>query len=45
VDDLEAASKHLEEHGVYFEEPYRDGADSLIIRDPDGMIIEVIQAS
>lgn len=45
VDDLEAASKHLEEHGVYFDEPYRDGANSLIIRDPDGMIIEVIQAS
>lgn len=45
VDDLKAASDHLEEHSVYFEEAYREGADSFIIRDPDGMIIEVIEAS
>jgi len=42
VDDLESAAAYLEEQGVVFEKAYTLGARSVIIRDPDGLVIEVI---
>jgi len=41
--DLEAAYRHFASHQVVFERPWEPGARSFIIRDPDGLVWEIIQ--
>lgn len=42
VDDIEAAFRHLQASGVRFEREWKPGARSFLIRDPDGLVWEVI---
>jgi len=43
VDDLPAAVRHLKHHGVRFEKEYTPEDRSIFIRDPEGLVFEVIQ--
>jgi catechol 2,3-dioxygenase-like lactoylglutathione lyase family enzyme len=43
VDDIYAAADYLHEHRVAFEEEVDPNLERCIIRDPDGMFIEIIQ--
>jgi catechol 2,3-dioxygenase-like lactoylglutathione lyase family enzyme len=40
--DLQAAYQYIESQGVQFERHWTPGARSFIIRDPDGLIWEII---
>jgi len=42
VDDLPAAVAHLRAHGVRFARPWSRGDRSAIVRDPDGLVIEIL---
>ncbi len=42
TDDLEGAAQHLAACHVAFERPWRPGATHFVIRDPDGLRIEVV---
>ncbi len=42
VKDIGEAARHFEAHGTEFEKAWEDGASSFMIRDPDGLRIEVI---
>ncbi len=44
VENLEEAYAYLKEHDVQFIREWEKGKPSCIIRDPDGLVIEVIQA-
>jgi len=43
VDDIDAAHAYLVEHGVEIEAPPTDERRHLFCRDPDGLVIEVIE--
>ena len=43
VDDLGAASERLRAAGARFDREWAAGARSVIVRDPDGLVIEVIE--
>lgn len=43
VDDLEATHRRFQEHGVEFVSEFEPDADRFMIRDPDGLVFEVIQ--
>ncbi len=45
VDDIEAAYNYLEGKGVEFEEPLERGSRRFFVRDPDGLVLEVIEES
>ena len=42
VDDIAAAFRHLKAGGVSFEREWTAGARSFLVRDPDGLVWEVI---
>ena len=42
LSDLAAAFAYFNQYGVTMERAYEPGAPSFIIRDPDGLIIEII---
>lgn len=42
VEDIAEAAGHFEAHGVEFEKAWEEGAASFVIKDPDGLRIEVI---
>jgi catechol 2,3-dioxygenase-like lactoylglutathione lyase family enzyme len=42
VEDIEAAFRHLKASGVVFEREWTPGARSFLVRDPDGLVWEVI---
>jgi catechol 2,3-dioxygenase-like lactoylglutathione lyase family enzyme len=43
VDDLEAAYRFCQQHGVAFAKEWTEGAKMFVIRDPDGLPWEVVQ--
>jgi catechol 2,3-dioxygenase-like lactoylglutathione lyase family enzyme len=43
VADIEAAAAYLRDHQVTFVRAWHPGAVSFIIRDPDGLVWEIIQ--
>jgi catechol 2,3-dioxygenase-like lactoylglutathione lyase family enzyme len=43
VDDIEDAILYFDENGVVFESPWREEDSHVFIKDPDGLVIEVIQ--
>ena len=45
VDDLEEAYAHLRSHQVTFVTEWEPNRDRFFIRDPDGLVFEVIQRS
>jgi catechol 2,3-dioxygenase-like lactoylglutathione lyase family enzyme len=45
VDDIEAAYEYLQEKGVDFETPLEPGSKRFFLRDPDGLVLEVIEES
>ncbi|MFT4628694.1 MAG: catechol 2,3-dioxygenase-like lactoylglutathione lyase family enzyme [Myxococcota bacterium] len=45
TDDLEGAATHLAACGVAFETPWERGGTYFVIRDPDGLRIEVVGGS
>lgn len=40
--DLEAAARHFESCGVELEKPWSAGDDFFVIKDPDGLHIEIV---
>ncbi len=42
VGDLLAASRHFIANGVAFERPYAEGEPYFVVRDPDGLRIEIV---
>jgi catechol 2,3-dioxygenase-like lactoylglutathione lyase family enzyme len=40
--DLEGAYRHFQSHNVTFERAWQPGARSFIVRDPDGLVWEII---
>ncbi len=42
VDDIAVAFRHLKGSGVTFEREWKPGARSFLVRDPDGLVWEVI---
>ncbi len=44
VENIAEAVRHLAGHDVDFESRWKPGDDSVFIRDPDGLVLEVIQA-
>jgi catechol-2,3-dioxygenase len=44
VDDLQSAYRHLYERGVELDSPFDPSARSFHVRDPDGLVLEVIAA-
>ena len=42
VEDIAEAARHFEAHGAEFEKAWEEGAPSFVIRDPDGLRIEVV---
>ena len=45
VDDIAAAVEHLRKNDVRFAKDWNAGDDSTFIRDPDGLVIELIEFS
>ncbi len=45
VEDLARAAGNFEAHGVEFEKVWEEGAPSFVIRDPDGLRIEVVSGA
>ena len=45
VDDLAITHQHLRKHNVTFVSEWKPNADRFFIRDPDGLVFEVIQKS
>lgn len=45
VDDLQEAYIHLTSYGVKFVSEFEPNSDRFFIRDPDGLVFEVIQSS
>ena len=45
VEDLADAKQRFEEAGVDFVTEYEPSADRFFIRDPDGLVLEIIQAT
>lgn len=43
VGDIEEAVHYLHDHGVQFESPWRMKDSHVFIKDPDGLVIEIIQ--
>lgn len=43
VDDLKSAYEHLKTKGVGFAQSYKEADSYFVIRDPDGLCIEVVQ--
>ena len=43
VKDIAEAARHFETQGVEFEKMWEEGAPSFVIRDPDGLRIEVVE--
>jgi catechol 2,3-dioxygenase-like lactoylglutathione lyase family enzyme len=43
VGDIEVAVNYLHDHGVQFETPWRKEDSHVFIKDPDGLVIEIIQ--
>ncbi len=43
VDDVEAAANYLQSHNVVFEEDVDPNLRRCIIRDPDGLFLEIIE--
>ena len=39
----ETAVSHLHNHGVEFESAWREGESHVFLKDPDGLVIEIIQ--
>ena len=44
VEDIEAAFRHFEAHKVKFERGWLPDQKSFLVRDPDGLVLEVIEA-
>ena len=44
VSDLRQARKHFESEGVELDKDYPPNEERFFIRDPDGLVLEVIQA-
>ena len=42
VENLAEAAGHFGAHGVEFEKAWEEGAASFVVRDPDGLRIEVV---
>ncbi len=42
ADDLGASFRYLQGHGVRFESEYQEGKPGFFIKDPDGLIIEIV---
>lgn len=45
VNDIEAAYNYCKERGVEFESEREEGSGRFFIRDPDGLVLEVIEES
>jgi catechol 2,3-dioxygenase-like lactoylglutathione lyase family enzyme len=45
VDDLREAKRRFEAAGVQFVSEFEPSADRFFIRDPDGLVLEIIQAA
>lgn len=43
VSDIGEAVSYFHHHGVAFESPWQKGESYVFIKDPDGLVIEVIQ--
>ncbi len=43
VDDIGGAVEHLMSHGVEFESQWTPGNETAFVRDPDGLVLEIIQ--
>ncbi len=43
VDDIKEAVRHFQDYGVQYESPWRKEDSHVFIKDPDGLVIEVIQ--
>lgn len=43
VDDIEKAKNYLQKRGVEFESEWEPGSPRFFIRDPDGLVIEIIE--
>jgi catechol 2,3-dioxygenase-like lactoylglutathione lyase family enzyme len=43
VDDIEKANIYFKKHEVEFESEWEPGSPRLFIRDPDGLVIEIIK--
>jgi len=43
VENIEKVFKYLQENGVEFESEWEPGSSRFFIRDPDGLVIEVIE--
>lgn len=44
VEDLKLAYRHLHEHGVKMDSAFDPTAKSFHVRDPDGLVLKIIQA-
>ena len=44
VDDIKEAVSHFQVHTVTFETPWREGDTYVFIKDPDGLVIEILQS-
>jgi catechol 2,3-dioxygenase-like lactoylglutathione lyase family enzyme len=45
VGDIEAAYEYLREKGAEFETLLEPGSERFFVRDPDGLVLEVIEES
>jgi catechol 2,3-dioxygenase-like lactoylglutathione lyase family enzyme len=43
VGDIEEAVSHFNDHGVQFESPWSKEDSHVFIKDPDGLVIEIIR--
>lgn len=44
VDDIEKAYKYFQENDIEFETDWEPGSPRFFIRDPDGLVLEVIES-
>jgi len=44
VNDLKSASDYLKSKNVSFDKMYKEGESYAVIRDPDGLAIEIVQS-
>lgn len=45
VEDLKATVEYLKSYDIVFEKEWEAGCDSIHIRDPDGLVIEILESS